>query len=76
MKTRVSLIVLLLVQLTAVANVTLPHVFSDNMVLQRGSTIPVWGWADAKEKITVRFNKQVKTVTADKQGKWRIDLDA
>ncbi|MEO6719161.1 MAG: sialate O-acetylesterase [Ferruginibacter sp.] len=58
------------------ADIRLPKIFGDNMVLQRGSKIPVWGWADAKEKITVSFNKQVKTITADKAGKWRIDLDA
>ncbi len=57
------------------ANVKLPKIFGDNMVLQRGQQIPVWGWADSKEKITIRFNKQTKTVVADRYGKWRINLD-
>lgn len=57
------------------ANVRLPKIFGDNMVLQRGQQIPVWGWADSKEKITIKFNKQTKTVVADKYGKWRINLD-
>ncbi|CAN5672060.1 sialate O-acetylesterase [soil metagenome] len=57
------------------ANVRLPKIFGDNMVLQRGQQIPVWGWADSKEKITIKFNKQTKTVVADRYGKWRINLD-
>ena len=45
------------------------------MVLQRNKLIPVWGWADAHEKITVQFNKQTKTTVADKNGKWQVKLD-
>lgn len=56
------------------ANVRLPKIFGDKMVLQRDHAIPVWGWADSREKITVLFNKQSKTVVTDKAGKWRIDL--
>ncbi|MEO8172039.1 MAG: sialate O-acetylesterase [Sediminibacterium sp.] len=51
-------------------------IFSDSMVLQRGIKIPVWGWANKAEKITVQFNKQTKTGTTGADGKWRIDLDA
>lgn len=58
------------------AKVILPKIFSDNMVLQRNGLIPVWGWADANEKIEVRFNNQVKSVKAGKNGKWLIRLDA
>jgi len=57
------------------ANVIVPKIFGNNMVLQRNKQIPVWGWADPNEKITVRFNRQVKSVTADKNGNWRINLD-
>jgi sialate O-acetylesterase len=44
------------------------------MVLQRGKPIPVWGWADANETVTIRFNKKTYTVTADAEGRWRTDL--
>lgn len=57
------------------ANVKLPKIFGDNMVLQRNKPIPVWGWADANEKVTVQFNHQTKTTKADKSGKWMIKLD-
>jgi len=58
------------------ANVRMPLLFSDGMVLQRNKPIPVWGWADANEKVEVHFNKQTKSIIADKNGKWMIKLDA
>ena len=58
------------------ANPRLPKIFSDGMVLQRNQPIPLWGWADAKEKITIHFDKQTKMVKADKDGKWMVKLDA
>ncbi len=60
----------------AFANVSLPKFFSDNMVLQRNQLIPIWGWANAGEKITVQFDKQSKTTKAGKDGKWMVKLDA
>jgi sialate O-acetylesterase len=59
----------------AIANVRMPLLFSDGMVLQRNKPIPVWGWADANEKVEVHFNKQIKTIQADKEGKWMVKLD-
>jgi len=58
------------------ANVKMPLIFSDGMVLQRNKEIPIWGWADANEKVVVHFNKQTKTIQADKTGKWIIKLAA
>ncbi|PWA03979.1 sialate O-acetylesterase [Flavobacterium psychrotolerans] len=57
------------------AQVTLPKIFSDNMVFQRNVLIPVWGQADANEKITVRFHNQTKSTKSDKNGKWTVRLD-
>ena len=56
------------------AKVTLPHIFSDNLVLQRETAIPVWGWANAGEKITVLFNKQTISAIANAKGKWSLKL--
>src|SRR6187402_438199 len=58
------------------ANVKMPLLFSDGMVLQRNKAIPVWGWADANEKVEVHFNKQTKIITADATGKWMVKLDS
>ncbi|HLK30277.1 MAG TPA: sialate O-acetylesterase [Puia sp.] len=76
MKKGYALLLVLLTFYFASANVTLPKIFSDNMVLQRNQPIPVWGWASAKEKITVQLDKQTKTVVAGKDGKWMLKLDA
>ncbi len=66
---------LLFIACTSFANVRLPKIFGDNMVLQRNIPIPIWGWANAGEKITVTFEEQTKTVKAGKDGKWMIKLD-
>ncbi len=62
--------------LQLMAEVRLPKIFCENMVLQRERSIPVWGWAGVNEKVTVQFNHQSKTIKANKEGKWRIDLAA
>ena len=69
-------IALLAVMLTAsaFANIKLPKIFSDNMVLQRDKPINIWGWAAPNEKVTVIFNKQTKTVSATNKGKWMLVL--
>ncbi|GAB3957042.1 sialate O-acetylesterase [Spirosoma harenae] len=57
------------------ADVRLPNVFGSHMVLQRRKPLPIWGWAEAGEKITISLNNQTKTGKADKAGKWQIILD-
>ncbi|WP_348812802.1 sialate O-acetylesterase [Flavobacterium maritimum] len=72
-----SIVFLFLIScLMANANVRMPLLFSDGMVLQRNKEIPVWGWADANEKVEVHFNKQTKTITTDASGKWMVKLDS
>ena len=58
----------------ASANVRLPKIFSNHMLLQRGLEAPVWGWADAGEEVTVQFAGQSKAATADANGKWMVRL--
>src|SRR5258708_6657788 len=58
---------------SARADVHLPALFSDNMVLQQGTKAPVWGWADEGEAVTVRFQGQTARTTA-KDGKWMVSL--
>ncbi len=56
------------------AEVKLPSVFGDHMVLQRGQKVPVWGWAAPGEKVSVNFHGQTADAAADGQGRWRVDL--
>jgi hypothetical protein len=51
-------------------------VFSDNMVLQRGKPIPVWGWGDPGEPIDIRLAGQSAAATTGSDGRWRTDLPA
>lgn len=57
------------------ANVTLAKIFTDNMVLQRDVKVPVWGWADKGEKVTVTFNDKKYIAVPDANGKWVVYLD-
>ena len=58
------------------AEVKLPEIFSDNMVLQRNKEIPIWGTALPNEKVEVNFAGQDVVTTADEFGCWRIKLNA
>lgn len=62
-----------LVASTARAEVRLNGLFTDNMVLQRGVPVPVWGWADEGEDVTVEFAGQ-KVTTKAKDGQWMVRL--
>ncbi|MDP6507232.1 MAG: sialate O-acetylesterase, partial [Planctomycetota bacterium] len=71
-----NIIILLLAPLSPLqANVTLPKVFSDHMVLQQQMAVPIWGQAAANEEVTVEFRGQKKSVKADADGKWRLTLE-
>jgi sialate O-acetylesterase len=59
---------------SARADVKLPAIFSDHMVLQSGVEIPVWGWASPRETVHVRIGGREATATADETGKWRARL--
>jgi len=58
---------------TAQADVRLHGLFSDNMVLQRGIAVPIWGWADEGEEVTVQFGNQTERVMP-KSGRWMVRL--
>ena len=61
---------------TAQAKVTLPTVIGNNMVIQRDVPLPVWGWADANEKVTVTMCGASKTATAGADGAWSVTMPA
>ncbi len=63
------------VLLTAIhADVTLPAIFGDHMVLQQGASLPIWGEADPGERITVKFVGQQVTTIARQDRQWRVNL--
>jgi len=56
------------------AQLILPAVINNNMVLQCGVEIPVWGITEPAAKVTVEFMNQKKSVFADAEGRWKIVL--
>ena len=75
-KVVVSLSVVLVVLLgipSARADVKLPGVISDGMVLQQGVPVRIWGWMDEGEEVTVKIRRQVESATA-KNGRWSVTL--
>lgn len=60
---------------SASADVKLPAIFADHLVLQRGKPVAIWGTADAGEEVSVTFADQTKKAAADKDGAWKVALD-
>ncbi|MEZ6112382.1 MAG: sialate O-acetylesterase [Pirellulaceae bacterium] len=57
------------------AELTLPAVFSDHMVLQRDKPVKIWGWATAGKEVTGRFASQQFATEADAEGRWTAILE-
>ncbi|MDR6846172.1 sialate O-acetylesterase [Flavobacterium granuli] len=70
----IAFVLFLMFSNTASANVTLPNIFSDNMVLQRNSEVTIWGFANPQEEvvITPSWNNESYKVKASNQAKWEI----
>lgn len=60
----------------ALSNVRLPRLVSDGMVLQRNTTVRIWGWGTPGEQVTIRFlgSEHIASCTVD--GTWEILLAA
>ncbi|MCK5802220.1 MAG: sialate O-acetylesterase, partial [Lentisphaeria bacterium] len=76
MKTLACLMFLAFFAETALADVKLPALFCSNMVVQRETKAPFWGWAEAGEKVSLSasWGAQAKA-TAGADGTWRTTLD-
>lgn len=61
---------------TSFAKIKLPSIIASNMVLQRNSSVKIWGWADSDEKITIKTSWSLETlkVTTSKNGRWEMSL--
>lgn len=77
MKTLLHLLVpLLCLNLPAslMAELSLPHFFSDHMILQRERDAAIWGTATPKSEVTVSFRGKTTSASADDQGHWRVSI--
>ena len=76
-KAWVALLAILSINIhSARADVKVPAVFADHMVLQRDQPLKFWGWADPQETVEVRFGSASAKATADATGKWHLELPA
>lgn len=57
------------------AELKLPAIIGDHMVLQQHQTNPIWGWDTPGTRITVTFAEQTKSARAGADGKWTVKLD-
>ena len=58
------------------AQLRMPGVFTDGMVIQRGEAVNVWGQAKAGAKVSVQFAGQKASTVADADGNWKLQLEA
>jgi sialate O-acetylesterase len=63
-----------LLSVSACADVTLPAVLGDHMVVQRGLPVHVWGMAVPNEAVSVTFRGETRSATADENGRWSVFL--
>jgi sialate O-acetylesterase len=64
----------LIISRIAISEVRLPRLISDGMVLQRDTSVKIWGWAAPGEKVTIDFNGKTYSAAADPNGKWMVTL--
>ena len=73
-KKTIFILLALCLALNLEAKVRLPRLISDGMVLQRDTDIKIWGWADPKETVTVKFGGASYKTKADAKGNWSVML--
>ena len=73
-KLKSLLLVLFLIPVLCFAEVKLPKLVSDGMILQRDANVRIWGWAANSEKVTIRFMDATYTATANDKGQWEVML--
>jgi sialate O-acetylesterase len=67
--------ILSLAVLSSLAQVKLPQLIRDSMVLQRDAKINVWGWASKGEKVSIKFNNKTYKATTNYDGKWMLQIE-
>lgn len=72
----ISALVCFIASFQAFADIKLPALFSDNMMLQQQMDTPIWGWAAKNERLSITTSWDSKTyeVKADKQGNWKTTI--
>lgn len=76
MKYTVQLLMIFFISLHANAQLRLPAMVSDSMILQRDRPVNIWGWWKGEGPVTVQFKGKQYTVNTDNQQRWQLQLPA
>ena len=71
---KILLLLTILLSFAVNAQIKLPKLISDGMILQRDTKVKIWGWASPKEKIQLDFNHKTYKAETNAEGKWTIVL--
>lgn len=72
---QILVIIICLFKSSLMANVKLPAIISDNMVLQQDSAVMLWGWANPDEEVSIKTGwGEDQLVVANKAGKWKCKV--
>jgi len=70
----ITCLILFMLPVLVQANIKLPLLLSNGMVLQRDTKLIIWGWASPGEKVQVRINKKTVSTVTDSDGNWKVSL--
>jgi sialate O-acetylesterase len=71
-----SLVLILALAQSAMAFLMLPSIIGDNMVLQQGEMVNVWGWSKPNESVKVTFDQKEYRAIANTEGRWTVKLNS
>ena len=76
MKKYAAIAIILFLTLVSKANIRLPNVINNNMVLQQQATVKLWGWADPREKIyvTTSWNNKLDSIVTSRDANWMVTV--
>ena len=63
-----------LIAVDATADISMPKIFSDHMVLQRNANVKIWGTAEPRQRLSIKFADKELKATADAKGNWAVTV--
>jgi sialate O-acetylesterase len=71
---KIIFLIVLFITIGVHAQIKLPSLISDGMILQRETPITIWGWSSSNERIHVTFQNETYSTRADRNGNWSVEL--
>lgn len=74
MRKLITIVFYLITTCSLHAQIKLPQIIRDSMILQRDAKINIWGWASKGEKVSLKFNGKTYRTKTGNDGKWKVQL--